>query len=41
MRFSSARGAIEDTPQQVASMRTRSELVIELTEPARVKVVVA
>ena len=31
-RFQSVWDAIEDTPQQVASMRARSELVIQLTE---------
>lgn len=31
-RFSSVWDAIEDTPQQAASMRARAELVIELTE---------
>lgn len=31
-RFHSIWDAIEDTPQQAASMRARSELVIELTE---------
>ena len=30
--FASIWDAIEDTPQQAASMRARSELVIELTE---------
>lgn len=31
-KFQSVWDAIEDTPQQAASMRARSELVIELTE---------
>ena len=31
-KFQSVWDAIEDTPQLVASMRARSELVIELTE---------
>jgi len=31
-RFQSVWDAIEDTPQQAASMRARSELVIQLTE---------
>ena len=31
-RYQSIWDAIEDTPQQAASMRARSELVIELTE---------
>lgn len=31
-KFQSIWDAIEDTPQQAASMRARSELVIELTE---------
>ena len=31
-RFQSVWDAIEDTPQMAASMRARSELIIELTE---------
>ena len=31
-RFQSVWDAIEDTPQMAASMRARSELVVELTE---------
>ena len=31
-KFQSVWDAIEDTPQQAASMRARSELVMELTE---------
>lgn len=31
-KYQSVWDAIEDTPQQAASMRARSELVIELTE---------
>ena len=31
-RFQSVWDAIEDTPQLAASMRARSELIIELTE---------
>lgn len=34
-RFPSVWDAIEDTPQQAASMRARSELVIELGEVIR------
>ena len=34
-RFSSVWDAIEDTPQQAASMRARSELMISLTEVIR------
>lgn len=34
-RFSSVWDAIEDTPQQVASMRARSELMMNLTEVIR------
>ena len=34
-RFSSVWDAIEDTPQQAASMRARSELMMNLTEVIR------
>ncbi len=34
-RFSSVWDAIEDTPQQAASMRARSELMMSLTEVIR------
>jgi predicted XRE-type DNA-binding protein len=34
-RFSSVWDAIEDTPQQAASMRARSELMMHLTEVIR------
>jgi len=34
-RFASVWDAIEDTPQQAASMRTRSELMMSLTEVIR------
>ena len=34
-RFSSVWDAIEDTPQQAASMRARSELIMNLTEVIR------
>ena len=34
-RFESVWDAIEDTPQQAASMRARSHLMIELTELIR------
>ena len=36
-RFSSVWDAIEDTPQQAASMRARSELMMNLTEVIREK----
>ena len=36
-RFSSVWDAIEDTPQQSASMRARSELMVNLTEVIREK----
>ena len=34
-RFASVWDAIEDTPQQAASLRTRSELMLSLTEVIR------
>ncbi|MBC7548362.1 MAG: XRE family transcriptional regulator [Polaromonas sp.] len=40
-RFSSVWDAIEDTPQQAASMRARSELMMNLTKVIRKRLIMA